>query len=609
MKQSLSEFIAKAQAVHGSKYDYSQVNYINNRTKINIICPEHGPFWQIPQNHIKNSHGCKLCGIKAGQHKMHEEYTKFKSEYQKLYPAHDLKEPTTFSPKFRFTFICAEHGDFVSSPLEIMNSWQCPKCNNKSIPAHYLDKLQQTYPHFDYSSSIFTDRDSEIEVTCKTHGKFNVHFRRHLKGQIGCHQCKENGLSPIINKRTIEDKRIDDDTSRIKIFNELFKGSLKYIQYENGYLTFECPKHGEQRSYWTNVQKGKGCRKCASIKFRQQYNLGTDEFVNRSNAIHNNSYDYSLVEYKSLKEKVKIICKTHGVFEQSPDNHINGHGCPICKISNIHNTVLQYLDSINVNYVVNDRILIKPLEIDIYIPHHKLGIEINGLYWHSDNALKKNTRHITKTLACQNVGIKLVQFTDREIIDKWDIVVSMLNHNMNLSSRLHARNMCVVPISPKIARDFLSCNHLKGPGLCSISYALMANDTTYAVMSFVKDGNSYKIDRFAIKLGYHVAGAASKLFKRFILDHSPSKIITYADARYATGTVYEAIGMKYVGLTRPGYCYVRNQKAYSRQKFQKHKLSKLLENYDDSLTEKMNMINNGYRIFYDCGNWKYEWNR
>ena len=58
--------------------------------------------------------------------------------------------------------------------------------------------------------------------------------------------------------------------------------------------------------------------------------LTTEEFIERAKKIHGDTYDYSLVEYKGALDKVRIICKIHGLFEQRPASHLNGHGCHIC---------------------------------------------------------------------------------------------------------------------------------------------------------------------------------------------------------------------------------------------------------------------------------------
>lgn len=62
-KLTTDEFIKKAREVHCDKYDYSKVEYINKRTKVCIICPIHGKFWQLPNNHIRHKQGCPKCSM------------------------------------------------------------------------------------------------------------------------------------------------------------------------------------------------------------------------------------------------------------------------------------------------------------------------------------------------------------------------------------------------------------------------------------------------------------------------------------------------------------------------------------------------------------------
>lgn len=67
-KPTTEEFIARAREIHSDKYDYSKVEYINCDTKVCIICPEHGEFWQTPYNHINRKHGCPICSRKNRHH-------------------------------------------------------------------------------------------------------------------------------------------------------------------------------------------------------------------------------------------------------------------------------------------------------------------------------------------------------------------------------------------------------------------------------------------------------------------------------------------------------------------------------------------------------------
>ena len=88
-KLTTEEFIAKAKAVHGDRYDYSKVEYVNNQTKVCIICKKHGEFWQTPKSHL-NSNGCHMCsGLRTWNYETcYEEAKKYKSrgEFHKMCP-------------------------------------------------------------------------------------------------------------------------------------------------------------------------------------------------------------------------------------------------------------------------------------------------------------------------------------------------------------------------------------------------------------------------------------------------------------------------------------------------------------------------------------------
>jgi Zn finger protein HypA/HybF involved in hydrogenase expression len=104
---------------------------------------------------------------------------------------------------------------------------------------------------------------------------------------------------------------------------------VNYIS-SNKKVIIICPKHGEFKQEANSHLRGSGCPVCSGNS-----KLNSDIFTERSNLIHNNKYDYSLVEYKNAFSKVIIMCKYHGEFKQTPNNHLNNHGCPLCGIDEI----------------------------------------------------------------------------------------------------------------------------------------------------------------------------------------------------------------------------------------------------------------------------------
>ena len=129
------------------------------------------------------------------------------------------------------------------------------------------------------------------------------------------------------------------------------------------------------------------------------------------------------------------------------------------------------------------------------------------------------------------------------------------------------------------------------------------------VIGFNKIGDGvYNCSRFCNRKFYTVTGGAGRLLSKFIREVSPKSIISFADRRYSNGGLYFKLGFRLLYITNPNYFYVKNGRLFSRMRFQKHKLVKLLDSFDEKLSEADNMFNNGYRRIWDAGNLKFELN-
>lgn len=111
-----------------------------------------------------------------------------------------------------------------------------------------------------------------------------------------------------------------------KIHNNKYNYSLSEYVGANNKIKIICSKHGEFEQIASSHLKGQGCKEC----FLDSRRLGNDILIDRFNIIHNNKYNYSLIDYKSVNTKIKIICPIHGEFEQLTNNHLNGKGCVKC---------------------------------------------------------------------------------------------------------------------------------------------------------------------------------------------------------------------------------------------------------------------------------------
>ena len=137
-RKTTEDFVESAIRVHGERYDYSKVNYVNNRKKVEIVCPTHGSFFQSPHNHILEKQGCPICGVEK------------------------CKKSNTYT-KEKFIGLCKKvHGD-----------------------------------KYDYSKVDYVDGRTKVLIGCRLHGYFSQIPNNHLNG-VGCPHCSESKGQRIV---------------------------------------------------------------------------------------------------------------------------------------------------------------------------------------------------------------------------------------------------------------------------------------------------------------------------------------------------------------------------------------------------------------------------
>ena len=259
MKKLTKEiFINESKEIHGDKYDYSKVEYVNNSTKVCINCPEHGEFWQRPNDHLKG-HGCPMCG---GVKKL---TTESFIEKSKLIHGdrYDYSKVNYVGNKIKVCIICPEHGEFWQIPNGHLNGQGCPNCvkNKKLTLESFIDKAKVIHQNkYDYSKVEYKNTTTKVCIICPEHGEFWQRPSDHLKGH-GCQMCKvKNHIlkSTLTTTEFVERaKKIHDnkyDYSKVD-----YKGSKKSV-------CIICPIHGEFWQIPNYHIDGCGCPICAAEK-------------------------------------------------------------------------------------------------------------------------------------------------------------------------------------------------------------------------------------------------------------------------------------------------------------------------------------------------------
>jgi hypothetical protein len=323
---------------------------------------------------------------------------------------------------------------------------------------------------------------------------------------------------------------------------------------------------------------------------------------------------FSLDEYinKALKgEYVPFKCKNCGeIIHKKIFNHSSIY-CKKChspgtsskEEMELYNWLSQYIKCETGVY----DILENNFEIDIYSRDKKIGIEFDGLLWHSEFTGKDENYHLKKTEECQSKNIRLIHIFEDEWKYKSKIIKSRLKSVFGLiKQKIYARKCNIKLLEKKVSEKFLEKYHLQGKDNSSIQLGLFYRNRLVAVMTFGKPrfnkNYSWELIRYASVANFNIVGGAGKLLKYFRKNFVGS-IITYADRRFSEGNLYNQLGFKHIGNSKPNYFYTKGLQRLSRYKCQKHKLKDLLkEMYDENLSEHQNMNNNKFYKIWDCGN-------
>ena len=213
--------------------------------------------------------------------------------------------------------ICKIHGEFNQIPSSHLLKHGCPRCakNKKLTTKEFIKKAKQIHGNkYDYSKTKYINSKIKITIICNQHGKFLQSPNNHLN-RNSCPKCNK-GIKLTTKEFIIKANKIHNNRynySKVNYINAITK------------VVIICPIHGKFLQTPHSHLSKSGCPKCAgNIK------LTTKKFIKRAQKIHHNKYDYSKTKYKNSYTKVKIICKIHGEFLQSPEKHSLGTNCPKC---------------------------------------------------------------------------------------------------------------------------------------------------------------------------------------------------------------------------------------------------------------------------------------
>lgn len=356
-KLTHKEYVEKCNEVHGNRYDYTLVEYLGLSKKVKVVCREHGTFEQNSKNH-KDGQGCPRCDAPNSNLSRDEFIKKVKDDY------YDYSLLENFIKVKGLIRIINKTNNLIYQQYAChrLNGINAIKIETKSL----IDKLRNIHNNkYEYiidTQTVYSTTKIKI-VNIETNDIFDYRVDRHLKGMVP-------------NKVTLSLFKIRSS----ELHNNKYDYSLiKEIKGNSEKVNIICKKHGIFSQRVSNHMNLKdGCPKCVGVG-----KWNTELLIEEFKKIHLDNFDYSLVIFINIDEKINIICKEHGIFKQNIHKHLKGQGCRLCiSSSKGEDFVKLHLEEMEVKYIRQHSFdtckFINKLSFDFYLPDLNTCIEFDG---------------------------------------------------------------------------------------------------------------------------------------------------------------------------------------------------------------------------------------
>ncbi|MDY0268811.1 DUF7487 domain-containing protein [Trichloromonas sp.] len=485
---------------------------------------------------------------------------------------------------------------------------------------------------YDYGLSSPDIKKKKDNTNLQKYGNITPLLNDNIKDKIKKTLTDKYGVEHPMYSEEIKQKLINTNLEKYGVEN-VFQNEFikeKIIKTNLKKYGFKHPQQNNiirNNTINTNLEKyGSHVPSCnLHISNKIKNNILSTLFI-KNKKLYKEKYNIDLLNYYDKKYLVKCpLCNNEYIINYVLLNqrlHSNTIPCIICNPIGLHTSGLEIklLNFIKENYngdiIENDRKIINPYELDIYLPDLKLAFEFNGVYWHNE-LYCDNNYHKMKTDLCTRNGIQLIHIYEDDWVYKQEIIKSMILNKLNrISNKIFARKCKIKEVNNnELIKKFLDENHIQGFVGSKHKIGLFYNDELVSLMTFgklrksmnnISKNDEYEMLRFCNKLNTIVIGGGSKLFNYFIKNYNPKKIISYADRNYSNGDLYKKLKFKLRHITKPNYYYVVNGIKKYRFGFRKDILIK--EGFDPTKSEHDIMLERKIYRIYNSGNLKFEYN-
>ena len=480
---------------------------------------------------------------------------------------------------------------------EILEENNIPRSQIKSIRKYtdFLDKESAYYPKARKEVNFYSKETAQkiIEFANLSKGDKCKRINLLLYGVENVSQLEDvrKNVSEK-NKANSEEREIKRNKTNMERY-----GTCDFINSDKAKQTI-INNYGNIKNY--NIEMGK--------KKKERFNTKFEKFCKENDcSVFAQVFDFNRHAYKLTVEvaeinDIKFIEYMNTRFIKNSDviklNYLlNNLTCSHTSIG--EKQIVDFVKSLGVETIENDRKIIYPKELDIYIPSKKVAIEFDGLYFHSTALQKDKNYHLNKTIACEEKGIRLIHIFEDEWLNRRQIIESIIKSSLGIYDRqIYADDCDIKSISKNEFDDFCNKNSMKIYN-SSENLGLFYKNELVQVIGFSNlEFNENELNCIVRKLNVEIINGFTKL-----INYYGKNCISYVDRRLFNINEYKKIGFEFIKESEPNYFYIKNQEKFDYDNI----IKKFLNAFEPNLTEEQNMEKLGYYRIYDCGTIKVKW--
>lgn len=473
-----------------------------------------------------------------------------------------------------------------------------------------------------------------------------------IKEKYGVDNLSQSAeIQEKIREHSQEKYGVDHYTNAPEIRQRMIQGMIEKYGVEHAQQNEEIHERTKQtnlkRYGVENVFQNEEVRKTFMEKHREKYQVSWpnqrrehltdpskfDDFL----VFSANPEEYILTRYKT-KPSVQQLCQDVGLDETTVYDKLIKLGIRDLATENeysMETELIEFLLQMNnrLNIIKHERKLLLGREIDIYLPDLKIGFECNPTCTHNSsfddpwgNPPKNYKYHAEKSILARDKGVFIYHIFGYEWAHRKDQIKSQIANLLGQNNRkIYARKTIIRSVSFHEACHFLDANHRQGSAQSKVRLGLYtADNELVSLMTFGKmrlgigkksdqSDNEWELIRFCNLINTSVVGSASKLFKHFIDNYSPKKVVSFSDIAHTKGTLYQTLGFEEKSVSDPGYVWVKllDDSYLSRVSCQKQNLIHMFKDVTEEdikiKTEPEIMMEHGYARVFDSGviRWEY----